>query len=265
MDPNQDDEPPEEIADDEEPRALNALPLQTREHPLALPGTQNVMRRFNRTTMWVATGFLSTVIFAALVLAVQERHPMAANLAEEARQTSGELLPNASPAVLSEVVVSSGKSTDEIIPGQATSSDHGFTPEINHPEVQANVSSWSTAQRQDSARVIRPNIPNVRYRSSYRTDPSSGADFAGPRTYLRNCGFDTQLVEVEEDGTIEPNAAFIDEAVRKETSDGKRLTIVNTSIGGPQTAVAPGKLLSVTICGQSPPGSVSAVFWAGPF
>ena len=32
-----------------------------------------------------------------------------------------------------EVVVSSGKSTDEIIPGQATSSDHGFTPEINHP------------------------------------------------------------------------------------------------------------------------------------
>jgi hypothetical protein len=24
----------------------------------------------------------------------------------------------------------------------------------------------------------------------YRTDPSSGADFAGPRTYLRNCGFD---------------------------------------------------------------------------
>jgi hypothetical protein len=27
----------------------------------------------------------------------------------------------------------------------------------------------------------------------YRTDPSSSADFAGPRTYLRNCGFDTQL------------------------------------------------------------------------
>ena len=56
----------------------------------------------------------------------------------------------------------------------------------------------------------------------YRTDPSSGADFAGPRNYLRNCGFDTQLVEVEEDGTIEQNAAFIAAAVRKESSEGKR-------------------------------------------
>ena len=79
----------------------------------------------------------------------------------------------------------------------------------------------------------------------YRTDPSSGADFAGPRTYLRNCGFDTRLVEVEEDGTIEQNAAFIAAAVRKETFDGKHLIIVSTSIGGPETAVALGKLLSV--------------------
>jgi len=79
----------------------------------------------------------------------------------------------------------------------------------------------------------------------YRTDPSSGADFAGPRTYLRNCGFDTRLVEVEEDGTIEQNAAFIAAAVRKETLDGKHLIIVSTSIGGPETAVALGKLLPV--------------------
>jgi hypothetical protein len=79
----------------------------------------------------------------------------------------------------------------------------------------------------------------------YRTDPSSGADFSGPRTYLHNCGFDTRLVEVEEDGTIEQNAAFIAEEVREESSDGKRLIIVSTSIGGPETAVALGKLLSV--------------------
>jgi hypothetical protein len=143
--------------------------MDSREYLLALPGTPNVMRAFNRNTMWGATGLLGTVIFAALVLAVQERHPMAANRGEEARQTSGELLLNASPAALSEVVGSNVKSTDEITPGQATSSDDGFTPEINRPEVQANVSSWSPAQRQDSARVIRPKIPNVRNRSSMRS------------------------------------------------------------------------------------------------
>ena len=161
MNPNQDDEPLVEIADDGEPRVLNALP--------ALRGTPNVMRAFNRSTMLVATGLLGTVIFAALVLAVQERHPMAANLGEEARQTSGEFLLNASPAALSEVVGSSGKSTDEITSGQATSSEDGFTPEINHPEVQANVSTWSPAQRQDAARVIRPKVPNVRHRSSMQS------------------------------------------------------------------------------------------------
>ena len=79
MNPNQDDEPLGEIADDGEPRVLNGLPLQTREYPLALRGTPIVMRAFNRNTMLVATGLLGTVIFAALVLAVQERHPMAAN------------------------------------------------------------------------------------------------------------------------------------------------------------------------------------------
>jgi hypothetical protein len=82
MNPNQDDEPLGEISDDGEPRVLNAPLLQTREYPLALRGTPNVMRAFNRNTIWVATGLLGTVIFAALVLAVQERHPMAANLGE---------------------------------------------------------------------------------------------------------------------------------------------------------------------------------------
>jgi hypothetical protein len=53
------------------------------------------------------------------------------------------------------------------------------------------------------------------------------------------------LVEVEEDGTIEQNAAFIAVAVRKETSAGRRLIIVSMSIGGPETAMALGKLVSV--------------------
>ena len=84
---------------------------------------------------------------------------MAANLAEEAKRTSGELLSNSSPAALPEVVGSNGKSTDEITPEQLTSSDPGSTPEINNSEVQAKVSSWSTAQRQDSRESIDQGSP----------------------------------------------------------------------------------------------------------
>ena len=58
---------------------------------MALAGTGAVIRRFNRDTMWLTTGLLGTVIFAALVLAVQERHPKTAVVAEEASQTGGDL------------------------------------------------------------------------------------------------------------------------------------------------------------------------------
>jgi hypothetical protein len=126
---NQDDEPLGEIAHDGQPSVLNAL---------ALDGTLNVMRRFNRDTMVVATGLLGTVIFAALVLAVQEDHPLPAEVAKKAMQT--------------------------------TSFVDGFTPEINHAGPQANASSWSPAQRHDSARVLRPIIADIRHRSSTRLD-----------------------------------------------------------------------------------------------
>src|SRR5580700_9657511 len=58
-----------------ESRALPAPALQTPKHSVALPGTSDVIRRFNRDTVWLATGVLGTVIFAALVLAVQEHQP----------------------------------------------------------------------------------------------------------------------------------------------------------------------------------------------
>ena len=144
MNSNQDNQPSGEIAYDEQPSVLNAL---------ALDATLNVMRRFNRSTMVVATGLLGTVIFAALVLAVQEHHPRPAEVAEKAMQTNGEVLPNANPVELSEVADLSGKSTDEMSSKQATS---------------CNVSSGFPAQRHDSARVIRPTMANVKHRSSTR-------------------------------------------------------------------------------------------------
>jgi hypothetical protein len=159
MNSNQDNETLGEIAHDGQPSVLN---------PLALDGTLNVMRRFNRNTMVVATGLFGTVIFAAMVLAVQEHHILPAEVAEKTIQTSGEVLPNANPVQLPEVVGLTGKSTDKMSSGQATSSDDGFTPEINHSSLKANLSSGSPARRHDSARVIRPAIANERHRSSTR-------------------------------------------------------------------------------------------------
>ena len=104
------------------------------------------------------------MIFAALVLAVLECHPKADDLAKEARQTTGSLLLNANPATPGNVMGSDRKSLSEITSGQATSVDHGLNPEINHSDVQANATSWSPAQRPDSARVIT-KVPNVRLRS----------------------------------------------------------------------------------------------------
>jgi hypothetical protein len=159
MNSNRDNEPPGEIAHDGQPSALNAL---------ALDVTLNVMQRFNRNTLLVATGLLGTVIFAALVLVAQENYTLPAKVAEKAMQTSGEALPNANTVELSEVAGLSGKNTDKISSEQATSLDDGLKSEINHAALPAGVNSWSPAQRHDSAQVIRPTIGNVRHRSYAR-------------------------------------------------------------------------------------------------
>jgi hypothetical protein len=159
MNSNQDNETLGEIAYDGQPSVLNAL---------ALDGTLNVMRRFNRNTMVVATGLLGTVIFAAMVLAVQEHHILPAEVAKKTVQTSGEVLPNANSVELSEVVSLSGKGTDKMSSEQATSFDAGLTSEINHANLKANVSLGSPAPRHDAARVSPSSIANVRHRSSTR-------------------------------------------------------------------------------------------------
>jgi hypothetical protein len=128
---------------------LCAPPLQTAEYPVALTSIHKVLRRLDRDTTLVAAGLLGTVVFAAIVLAFPERDPKPDDPTKEARQTTG----------------SDRKS---LTSGQATSVDQGSNPEINHPDVQANATSWSPAQRPDSVRVIRSKIPNVRYRTFVR-------------------------------------------------------------------------------------------------
>ena len=146
--------------------ALNEPRLQTPEHLVPLTGIYKVIKRFNRNTTWVATGLLGSVLFAALMVAFQERHAKADYLTREARQTTGDLSLNANPAAISDVAGSNEKGTGEITSGQATSVDRGLTPEINHPGVQADTSSWSKARQPDSAGVSK--IPNVRHRTFLR-------------------------------------------------------------------------------------------------
>jgi hypothetical protein len=187
VDPNPNDEGPFQ-------RLVDLNPAAGREEArgvVALPATNDVIRRFNRDTEWLAMRVLGAVVFAVLVLAVliQEHHPKAADLTQDARQSGGDLLLNADPATLSKFVGLYEKSS----PGEITSR-HGFTeilpqenpsprmetaastqtpvlgltPKINHPDLHANASPWSSVHRQDSARVIRPKIHNVRYGSSVR-------------------------------------------------------------------------------------------------
>jgi hypothetical protein len=177
-------------------KALHAPTSPIREYSMALPGTSDVIRRFNRDTARLAMQVVGgVVVLAVLVLAalVKERDPKAADLTEEARQAEGDFLLNANPAMRFTVVDLNGKSSTgkmtskqatrvnrsftEISPKENSSSQMeaaaatptpvlAFTPEINRHDVQANAGSWTAAHRQDSGRVIGLKVPRARSRSS---------------------------------------------------------------------------------------------------
>src|SRR5215469_13958154 len=118
MDLNLDDETREEMTDNEESKALNAPPLQGGEQPY--------IRRFNRNSAWLATGILSSLISAALMFAVQERHAKGTDQAKVDKETSGAVLVNATPGVVSKVAtLRAESSTGEIRSGQAINVAHG--------------------------------------------------------------------------------------------------------------------------------------------
>jgi hypothetical protein len=136
--------------------------LETRKHSVALPDTNEVIRRFNRDTEWLATGVLGAVVFAALMLAVlvQDRHPRAVDLTKEAVQAVGDLLPNANSAP------TKNPSSQMEAAASTLTAVVASNPEINHTKALANANTWFPADRRHSMRVIRPKIPNVKYRSS---------------------------------------------------------------------------------------------------
>jgi hypothetical protein len=86
---------------------------------------------------------------------------------EEALQTGRNVLLSTNVSTRAENVMLTAKSsTDKRSSGQTPSVDNGLTPEINHTDLQANVSSWSPTHRHDSATLIRPKMLHARQRSS---------------------------------------------------------------------------------------------------
>jgi hypothetical protein len=191
MDPNMDDEIQGKIMGDEELSALNLAPLETIENKGFLSDTDNVIRKFNRNTMWLAAGLLGTLIFGALVLALQEPYRKAANQLKEELQAGGDALVNANPSSLSKAVgLNPESSMAEINSEHGNSVDNPFAafplqenrpPVIEAPEStkttvptpapdinQSNADSWSSVHRKDFASVTRSNLHNIRRRSSLR-------------------------------------------------------------------------------------------------
>jgi hypothetical protein len=146
------------------------------------PATSGMIRRFNRDTVWLATGVLGTVIFAAVMVAVQECQ-------RKATEAERDLLLNANPATVASVVANTSNADSKMTPVPGSSVDHAFietppqeipssqpesaastpvlalTPE-NRNDAQANPDAGPLADRQDSARAIGPKARNASNRSS---------------------------------------------------------------------------------------------------
>jgi hypothetical protein len=87
----------------------------------------------------------------------------------------------------------------------------------------------------------------------YRSQPESGADFAGPRAVLSALGARTALVQTDENGSVESNAAQVASAIVEASRSGENLILVSASKAGAEVALA---LSTLQRSGQA--GSVKA-------
>jgi hypothetical protein len=140
--------------------------------------TSDTISKFNRDTVWLTTGVLGTVVFAALVLVIQECQP-------KARQAERNLLPRANLDRAGNVLAESSGSNGKMTAGQGSSVDHAFTENsideiptsqtepgatnpvialapVNRKDAQTNLGSGISALREDSARAIGPRVRNAR-------------------------------------------------------------------------------------------------------
>ncbi len=77
----------------------------------------------------------------------------------------------------------------------------------------------------------------------YKQDPATGADFARQRRIMNRAGFQTRLIETEEVGTVEANAVILANEIPRLSTRYDTIILVSTSKGGPEVALAIGKLI----------------------
>jgi hypothetical protein len=115
----------------------------------------------------------------------------------------------------------------------------GFYNELRRIQPLIRDRKWTQIVRPDLQRYKLLFIPGFHYLN----DPASGADFSHQRQLMHQLGLDVQLAATEEDGTVEENAKIIARMVRAEGKSHTQLILVSTSKGGPETALALGKIL----------------------
>jgi hypothetical protein len=96
----------------------------------------------------------------------------------------------------------------------------------------ASQEEFMSARAQDYIILV---VPGWGYKTSA---DETGADLAEPRKIMTSLGFETHLVNVEDNGSVESGAARLVEAITEHSDGGKRIILVSASSGGPTVAAA---------------------------
>src|ERR1700726_4378389 len=150
--------------------ASPALPFPGQEHSEDLAGTLRMIRKFNRSTTWVASGLLGSVIFAALMVAFQERNSeQAGSDVSQAKQVGDAEISTDHPANLP-LVANVPENTANVVPGPIKSDDQGLASiGKDDPAERANAIGWSPIPRHDLGR--RQGATNSKTKSRTSTRP----------------------------------------------------------------------------------------------
>lgn len=77
----------------------------------------------------------------------------------------------------------------------------------------------------------------------YRSKPETKGDLREVKATLEAKGFEVVTIPILDAGTVEQNAGIIADFIKNEPSAGKKIILVSTSKGGPETAFALGHLI----------------------